>query len=390
MPARYALLLRLVLAWASGFALVTTPLGTRSQLAWSQDDEDDEDEDASDSDSDESSGDDGGSDGDDGGGDGDDDGGDDGDDGDDEDEGGGDDDLEDDDEDEGEGGEEDEDQPPVTAGGLYTKKTYPVGETLRPLTLNKGMFELKAGFNMDLNALHAFETWRLPIEARFGLADHVELQAGVDVMLIKNDEDKSGYEETGEPVLPSFDDVVFSLGVEGALYYNVVDFRVALEVPINPGAEGGDPDPDLEFGDGLDPPSAADIAIVVGVPFRIVPRKQFAIFALNKIFTVHTLSGTKPDLNADIGVIIMPIDLVSIALRGEFLVPEFNTNFLLIPASATVQFSPSNKFDVGLEFTVASLKLTKSDEALNEDEEENNDVNAFSRRFLQLFVQARF
>ena len=375
MPARFALLLRLVLAWASGLVLVTVPLG-RHSLAWSQDDEADQDDDGGASGDDSS---------------------DEGDRKDDDEVGESRDkdsgDLEEDDEDEegeGEKGDDKAEQPLVTEGGLFTKKSYPVGENLRPMTLIKGMLELKAGFNMDLNALHAFETWRVPIEARFGLADHVELQGGVDFMLVKNQQDKDSFILSGEPLLPSFDDAVLTLGIEGALYYNVVDFRVALEVPINPNAEGGDPINNPDFGDGLDPPSAVDAAIVVGVPFRIVPRKQFAIFALDKIFTVHTISGSKPDLNVGVGVVIMPVDLVSIALRGEFLVPEFNTNFLLIPASATVQFSPSNKIDLGLEFTVASLKLTKTDEALNEDEDENNDVTAFSRRFLQLFVQARF
>ncbi|HTE52525.1 MAG TPA: hypothetical protein VK698_16850 [Kofleriaceae bacterium] len=357
MPARFALLVRLVLAWASGFALVTAPGLHGLKQAWSQEDDDGGDEDEED-------------------------------DGADKDDGG----VTEDDEDEEDGGdgEADEDQPEVTAGGLFTAKTYPVGENLRPLTLNKGMFELKGGFNMDLNALHAFETWRLPIEARFGLADHVELQAGVDFMLVKNQDDKDSFEATGQPLLPSFDDVVLSFGLESALYYNVVDFRISVEVPINPNAEGGDPINDPITGDGLDPPSAVDAAIVVGVPFRIVPKKQLAIVALDKIFTVHTLSGSKPDLNAALGVVIMPVDIVSIALRGEFVVPEFNTNFLLIPASAAVQFSPSNAIDLGLEFTFASLKLTKIDEALNEDDDPANDVGVFDRRFLQLYVQARF
>ncbi|HKE14417.1 MAG TPA: hypothetical protein VKB80_06120 [Kofleriaceae bacterium] len=380
MQARFALLLRLVLAWACCFALVAVPLG-RHSVAWGQDDEDSEDDDDGGVKDDDPK-DDGGQD-----------------DGDKDDEAGesrdkdGEGDLEgdDEDEDEGEKGDDKDEQPPVTEGGLYTKKNYPVGENLRPMTLIKGMFELKAGINMDLNALHAFETMRVPLEARFGLADHVELQGGVDFMVVKNQQDKDSYDRSGEPVLPSFDDVVLTLGLEAALYYNVVDFRVALEVPINPSADGGDPIDDPGFGDGLDPPSAVDAAIVVGVPFRLVPRKQFAIFALDKIFTVHTLSGSKPDLNVGVGVVIMPVDLVSIALRGEFLVPEFNTNFLLIPASATVQFSPSNKIDLGLEFTVASLKLSKADERQNDlDPSEDDDVNAFSRRFLQLFVQARF
>jgi hypothetical protein len=355
MPTRLALLVRLALAGASALALVVTPRLDGVRPAWSQDDDEDE-----------------------------------GDDEDDGKEGGAGEEEEDEDEDE-EGAAEDEDQPPVTAGGLYTKKTYPVGENLRPLTLNKGMFELKGGFNMDLNALHAFETWRLPIEARFGLADHVELQGGVDFMLVKNEADKQSYLDFGEPLLPSFDDVVITLGLEAALYYNVVDFRVALEVPINSDGKGGDPmNNPLTDDNGLDPPSKADVGIVVGVPFRLVPKKQLAIVALDKIFTVHTLSGSKPDLNAAIGVVIMPVDIVSITLRGEFVVPEFNTNFLIIPASAAVQFSPNNKIDLGLEFTFASLKLSKSDEALNNNDDETDDVTAFSRRFLQLYLQARF
>lgn len=347
MPARFALLVRLVLAWTSGLALLTWPgLHAVPPAHAQEEDEEDEDEESSDEE-------DGGS----------------------------------ATEDEEDGGEADPDQPEVTAGGLFTKKTYPIGENLRPLTLNKGMFEVKGGFNMDMNALHAFETWRLPIEARYGLADHVELLAGVDFLLVKNEEDKASYLATGQPLLPSFDDAVLTLGLESALYYNVVDFRIALEVPINPDAEGGEPN---EAIDGLDPPSSVDVGIVVGVPFRIVPKKQLAIVALDKIFTVHTLSGSKPDLNIALGVVIMPVDIVSIALRGEFVVPEFNTNFLLIPASAAVQFSPMNAIDLGLEFTFASLKLTKADEALNEDADEENDVGVFDRRFLQLFVQARF
>ena len=32
----------------------------------------------------------------------------------------------------------DKDQPPVTAGGLYTKQTFPISQIERPLTLIKG------------------------------------------------------------------------------------------------------------------------------------------------------------------------------------------------------------------------------------------------------------
>jgi hypothetical protein len=249
------------------------------------------------------------------------------------------------------------------------------------------MVEVKAGFNMDLSAELAFEGWRLPIEGRFGLADHVELQAGLDFLLVSDKRTKEGYQATGEPLLPSFDDAIFTLGLEGALYYNVVDFRIALEFPINPDAEGGDPN---DMTNGLDPPSPFNVDIVVGVPFRIVPRKQIAIFALDRIFTVHTISGSKPDLNVGAGVVVMPVDLVSVILRGEFVVPEFNTERLLIPASGAVQFSPNNKFDLGLEFTLANLNPSEADEMVDEDMDGEPDIGPFTRRFLLLFAQARF
>ena len=144
---------RLLLAWlvilvtAGPISLRALGLDFTARSAWAQDDDDDDG--------------------------GDDDGGDDDDDDDDDGGGGGGDDDEDEDDEEG---EDDEDQPPVNAGGLYTKQTWPVMENLRPLTLNRGMVEVRAGFNMDLSALNAFETWRVPIAARIGLRDHVELQ----------------------------------------------------------------------------------------------------------------------------------------------------------------------------------------------------------------------
>src|SRR5882757_1636176 len=68
----------------------------------------------------------------------------------DEEEGGGDDDSGDDDgakttdgDGDGEGGEEDKDQPPVTAGGLFTMNTYPTSEILRPLTMTQKIMQLR-------------------------------------------------------------------------------------------------------------------------------------------------------------------------------------------------------------------------------------------------------
>src|SRR6266700_1033040 len=50
----------------------------------------------------------------------------------------------DDDDDDG-----DKDQPPVTAGGLFTIKTYPVRELSRPLTMTQKMTQVRVGVGTD-------------------------------------------------------------------------------------------------------------------------------------------------------------------------------------------------------------------------------------------------
>ncbi len=352
---------RLLLAWvvilvtAGPISLRALGLDFSARSAWAQDDDDDDDSGDDDDDDDDDAG---------GGG------------------GGG---ADDDDDEDDEEGEDDEDQPPVNAGGLYTKSTWPIMENLRPLTLNRGMFEVRAGFNMDLSALNAFETWRVPIEAKIGLRDHVELQTGIDFLLVTTQTTQDAFEEFGS-LLPPLDAFVINLGLESALYYDLVDFRLALDMPINPGVPGNDA-PDCGTADpaapcGLTPPVPFTIDIVVGFPFRWAPKKQFAVVGLDKLFTVHTIDGSKPDLTAQFGVVINPLEFLAVFLKAELIVPEFNTNFLLIPASAAVQFSPNNRFDIGLQFGFNNIKPTEQDDAAG--------VGAFDRRFLLLFLQARF
>lgn len=351
-------LLRLLLAWVVVLVVAGRPLSFRFHLAaaWAQDDDDDDDA------------------------------GDDDDDGDDDDGGKGGDEEDEDDDDE-EGAEEDADQPPVTAGGLFTRDTYPVMENLRPLTLTRGMVEVRGGFNMDLSALDAFETWRVPIEARIGLRDHVELQTGIDFLLVTKQSKQDAFEQFGS-LLPPLDAFVVNIGLESALYYDLVDFRLALDMPINPGVPGNDA-PDCDTADpaapcGLTPPVPFTVDIVVGFPFRWAPKKQFAIVGLDKLFTVHTIDGSKPDLTAQFGFVVNPLEFLAVFLRAEFIVPEFNTNFLLIPASAAVQFSPSNRIDIGLQFGFNNIKPTEQDDAADPP------IGPFDRRFLLLYMQARF
>ncbi len=341
-------LLQLLFAWAVVLVVAATPFGLDldPRAAWAQDEEDEdsgdeEDEEDPDADAEE--------------------------------------------EEDEEEGAEDEEQPPVTAGGMYTKSSWPVMENLRPMTLNRGMFEIRTGFNMDLSALNAFETWRVPIDAKIGLRDHVELQAGIDFLLVTTQTTQDAFEQFGS-LLPPLDAFVINLGLESALYYDLVNFRLALDMPINPGVPGNDA-PDCDTADpaapcGLTPPVPFTIDIVVGFPFRWAPKKQFAVVGLDKLFTVHTIDGSKPDLTAQFGFVINPLEILAVFVRAELIVPEFNTNFLLIPASAAVQFSPNNRFDIGLQFGFNNIKPTEQDDAA--------EVGPFDRRFLLLYAQARF
>src|SRR5687768_17352476 len=58
----------------------------------------------------------------------------------------------------GEEPEEDDDkgQPALTAGGLYTMKTYPISEIVRPLTMTQGITQLRLTLGTDLSAKGAF------------------------------------------------------------------------------------------------------------------------------------------------------------------------------------------------------------------------------------------
>ncbi len=279
----------------------------------------------------------------------------------------------------------DEDQPPVTAGGLYNMSTWPIAENLRPLTLNKGMVEVRGGFNMDMSALDAFETWRIPLQVKYGLADHVELQAGYDFLMVTTRKKFDEFERFGARQ-PRLDKMVATFALESALYYDFVDFRLALDFPVNPGVKGFDA-PNCETvlptdPCGLTPPVPFTIDIVVGFPFRWAPKKQFAIVGLDKLFTVHTIGGGKPDLTTQLGFAIQPLDFLVVFLNAELVVPEFNTNFLFLPATAAVQFSPNNKFDIGLQFGFNNLKPPVYDQ--------ERGIGPLDRRFLLLYLQARF
>jgi len=288
-----ARLLRLRLALILGLVSVSTVLPTLQSSAWAQDDDDDDDDD---------------------------------------DGGGG-----DDDDDDG----EDADQPPATAGGLFTKKNYPVAELERPLTVIGGMTEVRGGIDIDVGKDTAFEVWRAKLDGRYGVKDFLELQAGINWLL------------TGEVASGS----VFSLyaGFESAIAFDLVDFRAAIELPL---------DPEFKF----------DMSF--GFPFRYKPKPNVAIIALDKIMTIHT-DGAKPDLTVGVGLVFQVAPPFAVLARGEITIPQFNTDVIIIPATVAFQFSPNNQFDLGGEFTLGNLKVS-------------DPVKPWDQRSLLLYLQARF
>ena len=341
MLANTSRLLRLSLIAAMAAGAVAAPVYRAT--AWAQDDDDEDD-----------GGDDGGDEG--GGGD---------------DEGGGGD-------DEGGGEEEEEEaeegQPPVTAGGNFTKSTYPQAELERPLTITKGMTEVKAGVGFDLSSEYAFESVGALVEGRYGLQDNAELQLGF----------KGVY---------NFSQIDFFAGFEGSIVYDLVDFRAAARMTLCE-------DRDTEMGKPPRPPFCVDADpdkpgrkkpnpahVDLGFPFRYAPKPQVAVVALETLMTIDL--DSKPDLNPSVGVIVQPIPLVAVMLEAQLQIIDFKTdakNFR-VPATLTVQLSPTNKIDLGLEFTLQNIKGEATDVAGATPPRKYG--GPFDDRFLTLYGQLR-
>ncbi len=311
---RLSLLLRIALAGVFVSALIGPLSGlvpdlvssSDSGLAFAAGDDDDDDDDAGDDD--DSSGDD---------------------------DAAGDDDDDDDDDDGA-----DKDQPPVTAGGLYTKKTWPIREIDRTLTLIKGMGEVRGGLDIDVSDKQAFEFWKFRADARYGVKDNFELQFGGTFQLAGTFADAAAKAANGASSL--------ELGFESAIAYDLVDFRFTTIWTV---------DPDFAF----------DMAL--GFPFIYRPKPNIAVVALDKIMTIHTKSATtgvddmgnptsssKPDLTVGVGIIFQAVEQLAILAHGEITAPRFDTSNVVIPVSVNIQFSPNNKMDLGGEFTLGNLK----------------------------------
>jgi hypothetical protein len=85
-----------------------------------------------------------------------------------------------------------------------------------------------------------------------------------------------------------------------------------------------------------------------------------------------------PDLNPSLGISTNPIPALSVVIFAQLQIIDFKTdaaNFK-VPATARVQFSPSQKLDIGLEFTFINVKPPEGQKF-------------YDNRFLSLFAQFR-
>ncbi|MCX5747057.1 MAG: hypothetical protein NT062_31690 [Proteobacteria bacterium] len=310
---------------------------------------------------------------------------------------------------EGEGeGEDDKDQPPVTAGGLYNIKTYPVREISRPLTMTQKLAQVRVALGTDISAKGAFGSFGLSVEGIYGYADNFALIGGVT----------NAYNGKAFGVY---------FGFEGALAYDFVNIRLAANVHRNaianfenfctpvssadtptmcatPGAES------VSLPNGKYDAGNTKFSLDLGFPFRYAIKPEIAIVALQTLMSIdfnsiardHTIQSqmqvddgmggmravftnvpvgntAKPDLKPSLGIATNPIPPLSVTIFAQLLIPDFDTSAgaFQVPVTGRVEFSPSQKLDVGLEFTLLNVKPPEGQSAID-------------NRFLSLFMQGRF
>jgi hypothetical protein len=292
--------------------------------------------------------------------------------GDDDDESGGD---EDNVKDEDDTSADDKDQPAVTSGGLFTLATYPVSELLRPLTITEGIAQARLGVGTDLSSVGAFSTAGVSLEAQYGYTDNFMLIGGLT----------SAY---------NFKQFGVYAGFEGSLMYDLVDVRLAAnlhrfalphscaDTPTKSGCMDSMGNV-LAIPNGEYDAGKTQFSLDLGFPFRYDVKPEIAIIALQTLMSIdfNAVTGNKatPDLLPSVGIATNPIPQLSVVVFAQLRVIDFNTdagNFQ-VPVTGRVEFSPNQKLDIGLEFTLLNIKPP-------------DPQKPFDNRFLSLFVQSRF
>jgi hypothetical protein len=313
-----------------------------------------------------------------------------------------------DDEDSDEEDEDAKDQPAVTAGGLFTMKSYPVREISRPLTMTQGITQARLSLGTDISAKGAFGSGGVSLEAIYGQTDNFSIIGGF----------------TNAYNMKQFG--VYA-GFEGANAYDLVDIRIAANIhrnalPVykdfcnpptvpNEMPSGGMcmnamsqiqslPSGDYNAGN-------TQFSIDIGFPFRYAIKPEIAIVALQtlmqvdfnrakidhvnvhtemdpmtgmtKVVSSPTGDGGKPDLNPSVGIATNPLPPLSVVVFAQLRIPDFDTSAgaFQVPVTGRIEFSPNQKFDIGLEFTLLNVKPPEGQSPID-------------NRFIALFAQSRF
>lgn len=245
------------------------------------------------------------------------------------------------DEEEGEDGKPK--QPPVTSGGLFSKANYPSSELARPLTISKGMVELRAGLGTDVSSKTAFESFSGLLEARYGLQDNFELSASFAL---------------GETLVRG------GAAIEGSLAYDLLNIRL--------GAVGSRSETALVSGNTQ---VRKAFEVELGFPLRYAFKPEFGLVALE---TLLTFGDGKPDLTPAVAVVGQPVPSLSVLLRAKMIIPDLDVDAegFVVPGTLAVQTAAGATMDVGLEFTFTNMKPPEG-------------VKFYDQRELVLYVKAR-
>ena len=103
-------------------------------------------------------------------------------------------------------------------------------------------------------------------------------------------------------------------------------------------------------------------------------------FALGATALFATAATAAPlAVNPSVGVATNPIPPLSVVIYAQLRIPDFDTSAgaFQVPVTGRIEFSPNQKFDLGLEFTLLNVKPPTGQSAID-------------NRFLSLFMQSRF
>jgi hypothetical protein len=344
-----------------------------------------------------------------------------------------DDDEEEEDEGDGDGGgddegeeeeEDDKDQPSLTSGGLFTMKTYPVREISRPLTMTEKLVQARISAGTDISAKGAFSTGGLSVEGIYGYKDNFSLLGGfTNAYNMKQFSAYFGFEgalaydlvnlrlaaNVYRSAIPDFD--FFCKPVSST---DMVDQTNPLPSQCTSmGAELVNlPNGEYTAGD-------TKFSLDIGLPFRYAIKPEIAIVALQTLMSIDfngvergytraepktvtgpgpdgmvgtaddetnevlenvpVGNGAKPDLKPSIGIATNPLPPLSVVIFAQLRIPDFDTEAgaFQVPVTGRIEFSPNQKFDIGLEFTLLNVKPPEGQSPID-------------NRFLALFVQSRF